>query len=292
MQHQIAELRRQGYALHPPADEESLRRLRLVLGVDLPEPLRQLYADHGGMPPFAGPELPMRLLSPDEAAEEIIKLRTDDTYKMIYGRRLLDETAIFWADPGESIQFAGMFVTGPLTGRVHLLEYDCGRPVPRWSGVASFYDDLLDLGEDEIWHHLTSRGDYPRRGAVPALKPDDDELAEHYFELYLRDPGGEDAQTWAFRALAMSAQVHTQLVLTLLDSEDMWIQQYAASILGGWRWDGAVPHLARVARHGTHNGRLGALIALREMRTDLSQQVCAELRQELPSSRSSILGQG
>lgn len=290
MQQQIAELKRRGHVLHPPANEESLRRLQQILGVELPAPLRELYIDHGGMPPFEDPQLPLQLLSPEEAAEGIIKLRTDDTYQMIYGPRQEDETAIFWADPAEGRQFAGVFVTGPLTGRVHLLEYDCGSPEPRWSSVESFYDALFDVGEGEDKDWSDMRCDYPRQGAVPAINPDDDELAEYYFDLYQRDPDGEDAQTWAFRALAMSAQKHAQLVLTLLDSEDMWIQERAARTLGGWSWDGAVKHLAKVARHGTHNGQIAAIGALRDMRTDQSQQVIAELRQELPSHWRPHLG--
>ena len=224
MQEQIARLRERREAFRPPATDDELSSLRDVLGAELPRAVRALYADHGGLDP-APSSLPMRLYVPAEAADAITRWRE-------FGVPFEDaELGVFWSD--ENSNDAGVFVAGPLRDRGFVIDHEDFSPEPRWTTVESFYDALLDGRDEELlWSEMWT--DYPRRPdrRYPA---DDDDLAREYFALHQRDPRSISGRIAAFRALALSVpDAHDAIVLTLLESDDMWIQERAADVLRVW----------------------------------------------------------
>ena len=82
----------------------------------------------------------------------------------------------------------------------------------------------------------------------------------------------------ALRALKLCSTGRVGAVLELLSSEDQFVQAAAADRLGAWRWQPAVAELKRVALEGTHNGRISAMVALREMPGDDARRAVADLR--------------
>jgi len=289
MEDQITRLREQPEQLRPPATAEELTELRTVLGVErLPRAVLLLYADHGGMEP-AQTHLPMRLLSPAEAADAIRNWRE-------FGVPFEDlELGVFWSD--DNGNGAGLFPVGALRDRVFVLDHEEPSPEPRWTTVDSFYDALLDARDQELLWWGDMRTDYPRRpdGQYP---PEDDDLADDFFAIHERDPSSPAGRRAGFRALSLSVpDVHDQRVLALLDSDDMWIQERAVEILGvwgnpddGWGRPEVIEPLANMARHGSHNGQLAAMGALRKIDTPDARSVRLQLRHEFGSSYDPYLG--
>jgi hypothetical protein len=289
MEDQIRRLREQPEPLWPPATADELSEVRAVLGVErLPGAVLSLYADHGGMD-AAESSLPMRLLTPEAAIDAIRGWRE-------FGVPFEDtELGVFWAD--DDGNGAGVFAAGPLRDRVFLIDHEEPSSEPRWIKVESFYDALLDGRDYQFgWWELWT--DYPRRpyGRYP---PEEDDLADDFFRIHQREGNSDQGRRAAFRFLALSTpDRHEEQVLLLLDSDDMWLQERAANILeiwgnpdGGWGRPQSIESLARVARSGTHNGRIGAMAGLRRIRTPEAKAVRIELRREMGPQWNVYLGQ-
>lgn len=268
MQGQLARLHGRGDGTAAPAPADELDDLERVLGASLPESVRAIYEDHRAEEPVE--DLCLRLLSPPEAAQAIIGLRE-------HGNPVEDhELGPFWAD--DDSNYAGVFVAGPLAGRVFLIDHEEPSPEPRWHSVESFYDALLD-GRDAglYWPDLVT--DYPRGPADHS--PVDDALADRLFALHHERPDSPVGRRAAVEALALSSAAHAGAVMALLRSDDMWIQERAAQILGHWRWEPAIAGLVEVVRTGQHNGRGAGIRALQHIGSPDARAALATLRTEL-----------
>lgn len=289
MEDQITRLREQPEQLRPPATAEELTDLQAFLGVErLPGAVLALYADHAGMDP-AQTSLPMRLLSPADAADAIKDWRE---FGVPFDDR---ELGVFWSD--DNGNGAGVFAVGPLRDRVFVIDHEEPSPEPRWTTAESFYDALLDARDRELLWWGDMRTDYPRRPNRHHLQ-DDDDLAHDFFRIHERDPSSPAGRSAGFRALALSVpQVHDQHVLALLDSDDMWMQERAVQILGvwgnpddGWGRQELIEPLVNMARSGSHNGRLAAMAALRRINTPEARSVRIQLRREFGPIQGHMLG--
>lgn len=289
MENQITRLREHPEQLRPPATTEELTDLQAVLGVErLPGAVLALYADHGGMD-RARTSLPMRLLSPSEAADAIRNWREFD---VPFEDR---ELGVFWSD--DNGNDAGVFPVGPLRDRVFVIDHEEPSPEPRWTTAESFYDALLDARDQELLWWGDMRTDYPRR-PNRQYPPDDDDLADDFFAIQKRDPSSPEGRRAGFRALALSVpDVHDQRVLALLNSDDMWMQERAVQILGvwgnpddGWGRPEVIEPLVNMARSDSHNGRLAAMAALRRIDSPETRSIRIQLRREFGPIQGHMLG--
>jgi hypothetical protein len=265
---QLARLHARGDATAAPATAGEIDDLARVLGVPLPPAIRTVYQDHGAEEP--GYELCLRLLSPAEAGRTIVALRE-------FGVPFEDhELGTFWTD--DNSNYAGVFTSGPLAGRVFMIDHEETRPEPCWRSVESFYDALLDARDAELdWSELAT--DYPRE--PDDQSPADDALASQLFALHQEQPHSATGQRAVYRALALSSATHAEQVMSLLWSENMWIQERAVEVLGHWRWEPAVASIVEVVRNGQHNGRTAGIYALTRIGSRDARVALDSLRLEL-----------
>jgi hypothetical protein len=275
MQLQLARLHARGDATAAPATADEMEELTRVLGVPLPPAIRRIYEDHGAED--ARFELCLRLLSPTEAAQAITDLRGS-------GVPFEDnELGTFWTD--DDSNYVGVFASGQLAGRVFKIDHEEISPEPCWRSIESFYDALLDgRGAELAWCDLAT--DYPRHATDQA--PADDALASRLFALYAEQPDSAAGQRAVYQALALSsAATHEAHVVSLLQSDDMWVQERAVQILGHWRRETAIPSIVEVVRTGQHNGRTAGIAALKRIGSRDARIALNSLRQELDDSFSS-----
>jgi hypothetical protein len=247
---QLARLHARG-GLAAPATAAEIDGLARVLGVPLPSAIRDIYEHHGCEELDFGE---LRLMSPAEAADAITDLRTFDVPFDDH------ELGAFWTD--DNANYVGVFASGELAGRVFRIDHDEPGPEPHWRSVESFYDALLDARDAGLdWWDLAT--DYPREPTDQDAA--DDALASRLFALHHDRPGSSAGRRAVFRALALSSATHEAQVVSLLRSDDMWVQERAVQILGHWRWEPAVADIVDVVRNGQHNGRTAGIHALRRM---------------------------
>jgi cell wall assembly regulator SMI1 len=118
----------------------------------------------------------------------------------------------------------------------------------------------------------------------------DDQLFHTLMATYRSSPGSTSAAWAARRAVRVCSTARAHVVIELLHSESMILQEEAAKRLATWQWEPAVPHLAEVALRGSHNGRIAAMAGLREMSGGTAAAARADLRRRLPKRWSTYLG--
>lgn len=134
-------------------DEAQLAAFESALGAELPEEARAMYRRCGGIGTRVRTSLPMRPMPPADALDTL-QLLTDaaDTY------RPHPEARYLFTD--DNSNWGGLFVFGPLRGKLTILDHDVSSGAPRFASLESFLAKLAaaaDAGRD--WP--TMQTDYP-----------------------------------------------------------------------------------------------------------------------------------
>lgn len=122
-------------------DEAALNELESALGASLPAPMRELYSACGVMSEDALDHLPMRLMAVEDVLDTLECLREgQESYCPSPDARYL------FSD--DNSNWAGIYVTGPLTGKIVLLDHDDPSEAPRFRSLSSFIDAMIAAGRD------------------------------------------------------------------------------------------------------------------------------------------------
>jgi hypothetical protein len=264
-------LRGLGAELNPPARAAELNTLQQVLGQQLPDDLRTLYEDHGGI--RSRFRLPMRMLSPAEVADTLSGVRENFP-------NLLDECAsLFWTD--DNSNYGGVFLAGSLRGRVFFLDHEEPNDAPRFCNVHSFCRSMLAAIERE-WVEMAT--DYPRLANPADIESDEDRaIAVTYLHRLEAAQSPDEYSRLAHHALNLLPPLDFALALPLFGSDDMWVQERACQVMGLWRCAEAIPDLLRVGQTGMGNGRVAAVRALQRIDTVDARQALEVLQAEMGS---------
>lgn len=199
--------------LCPPAAEADLLRLNSALMGRLPEAMEELYRHHGGLKKEALGLLPRRLMSPEEVLQNIEKYSEQyhDDFKPFNDGR---STCLFW-DSAYGFESAGMFLTGPLTGKIYLLDDEPDTPLPDFRDLNSFYRWLTsDLGNKEDGGSPNPPPpDYP--SLDPANESPEDRILSEKLLAQWEEEGRRDERTAAY-ALRLSAYGHSRHLACVL----------------------------------------------------------------------------
>src|SRR5262245_32731200 len=225
---------------NPPASPKQLKALETEFNAPLPNDLRALYRDHNGMADARG-TLPLRLLSLDEVRSERETLG------------LFLET-FEWSDRGlvlffsnDNSDYAGVYLSGPMAGRVAIVPHEGVDVAPRYRSVRSFLQALLTAaegGQDDLRDLVFEYT--PVAGFSPEERRQDWETAQALWRLY-EAARKQNQATGDLVAclLALTPPEQTDSLLPLLDDADRESVSRTMRLLGQRRWEAAVPRLAR-----------------------------------------------
>lgn len=118
----------------------------------------------------------------------------------------------------------------------------------------------------------------------------DDEVIDSLLETYRNAPESSKGERAGLRALRLCTLERQEDVLALLTSENEFVQELAAKTLGKWQVLEAIPQLIEVALNGTHNGRIGAMVAIREMPGPEAEEAARSIRERGEPNRTIYLG--
>ena len=131
-------------------------------GDELPAEILALDRDHDGTDDARG-DIPLRLMSIDEA----IEFHGNSGYLAERGGR---EMRTFWTD--DNSNYAGLYVEGPLPGRVFVIDHDEVDLSPVYRSAHSFHEVMLDAAAGGLdWYEMPT--DYPvdRGVSTPEVRP-------------------------------------------------------------------------------------------------------------------------
>lgn len=272
------ELNQHGAVLNPPATDAQLQELESALDCSLPSELRALYLQHDGMQDPG--DFPFRLMSTEDVVETHRAMREEGLVP--------EEIRFFWTD--DQSNYAALYVSGPASGRVCVVDHEEPDTTPLFRSVTSFYRALGAAAENgQDWYELLQQPGGPETEGTPEEQAADLALAEDYFQRYAGTEDPRQRQAFAFAGMQLLPPSETSRLLDWLRSEDMWIQERACTLLGRRGYAEAIPALAEVARTGKHNGRVAALTALRKFGAPAQEEV-TRLRNELEPQWHIYLG--
>ena len=278
MQDILAAYQKADFTRESAASQQALEVAQEKLDCRFPEDLLVLYQDHNGMP--ASKEwLPMRLMS----LEEVI-----DFHKVVleYGWDLWG-LRIFWTD--DNSNYAGLYITGPLAGKVCWIDHGEIDPTPVYASVRSFLRTQLEALSEEIdWDEFPR--DYPalQPSSDPERIAQDEQILQTLWPLY--EASDEDEHIYnAYCILALTpfGQIDTLLAFTY--DPDSEIQARVCDILGQRRYEPAIDRIAEIVRHGAYpNGPGAAIRALGSIGSEAARARLLELSITLPQYSDQI----
>src|SRR5882724_2034644 len=169
----VSYLQAADFKVQPGLDTKKIDALERKLRCKFPKEVRTFYEKVGGLreDQWDG-TLPMRPMPPSEIVETFELLTGEDMYSASKEARYL------FTDDGSN--WAGIFVAGPLVGKVTLLDHDSSWPLPVFRDFDSFCAALVVAqANDQSWHEMPA--DYPlSESADKALVKDAMPLAKHF----------------------------------------------------------------------------------------------------------------
>jgi hypothetical protein len=231
-----------GMRAEPGLDAEAVTRLERALDARLPRPVRELYAACGGLRSKRWTGVPpMRLMRPTEVVETAEILREcADTYDPDPRARYL------FTDDGSN--WAGVFVRGPLAGKVTILDHDEPERDPRFRDVASFLDKLVDAGRRHLdWPDMDT--DYPLGpDSDSALVDDARPIAYRYLGRYRAAATVRKAVRAASVTLHLLPPDDVATLDELLGSPHQYVRYRTLKVAGHHRATALGPAIVRYAR--------------------------------------------
>lgn len=249
----IERLRRLPLRFRPPASPASLKALADDLKRPLPLSLHALYLDHDGVE-REGP-LAMRLLSLKEVRELLPHFAEF-------------EACPFWENGSDC---AAVLLSGPQKGQVCFIDHEEPDPTPKFRSPESFMSTLLDhAGKDLDWRELPVE-DLSDPGILDALRK------------ALADARTETAHRWtSFRVIDLLGREDFEELTTFARNTDPYVRERACERIGKLKIEVAVELLYDIARNGTHNDPISAIVALGRLGSSDAGRRLADLAPHMP----------
>lgn len=200
----------------------------------------------------------IRLLSFEEATEMYLYLNEDVN---------ISEVLPLWTD--DSSNYVGVYMFGPLTGKVCFINHEEIDLSPVYPNVQTFIKILLENSASD-WYELPTH--YPlSKEHTDELQLMQDVQAIKELKNLLKNPElDEDKRTqYLFSIMAITPYTQLDEIIPLLEDTNMWVQERAAEILGFHRYLPAKEKLNWVKEHGQYNGKMAAELALKRIRMEL-----------------------
>lgn len=213
--------------------------------------LMDLYAIGDG---WRSSQLSMRFLSLEEAQHVTELVRKA-------GRYFIDDSLLCFDD--DESNYCGVYLVGPLAGKVHFLDHEEPDPSPTHRNLESFLSVLLSFEGD---FRFEGPRDYPLPKDAADLN-----LALHL----LQAPRPEVREGDLLSGMALLPATHAEHLVPAVSNSDPWIQEKAISLLGEAEFQPAADLIFNAMDASTHNNvRIAGLKALGKMkRADLVERM-------------------
>lgn len=262
----------------PPATAEQIRHLEASLGVPLPEPLAALYRAFDGQ-------------DASQSALVFRFLRLDEVQALIQDGEWLElppgARAFVTDDHGN---YAFVYLTGPLQGKMGLNDHDEPSAEPVFRSVPSFLMHLMASGNRSMaWDFRGMSRDYPALvdRHTPAELDSDRALAAHYFQVWAGSVDEDERMAAACTAMTLLPHQDSNQIIPFALDADMRLAVDACGQLGWREWAPAIPTLHQVALDGLPNARNAAGIALGMIPVPAAAHALVDvLRRRAPTAQS------
>lgn len=239
----------------------TLKSLEADLKARFPSELWDLYETI--QDPAKSESGPFRLMP----IEEVKDLR-----EAMYGFNWRDSCA-FWTD--DNSNYAGIYLDGPLRGRIYFLSHDEPDFSPVYRSLSSFLKTIREAkSREKDWYEMptdyfTPTDYYLHQDGKPLPATEIERKSDleamttlrlQFDQTSLLDD--DERRFVCFCIMDLTPLDDLKYVLEFLSDKDMWTQERAALILGVHKYSPAIDRLAEIAINGSGNGVYAAINAL------------------------------
>ncbi|MFC3801168.1 hypothetical protein [Cohnella sp. GCM10012308] len=220
------------------------------LGIRMPEP--ELHALERHAEKQLGTEYDMRWMSVQEQGQLLEKIASIPVYRDILP---------LWENSGGD--YIAIYRSGPLAGKLVAMSHEETDLTPRWRSVISLLE-RMDADPEGEWRDWTF--DYPAPEDSPGEQLDRDRATvDQLWPLWKQEEQEDIRCQTAFAIVGLTPKADLAQLLTLLEDEDMYVQERACERLGAEQFTAAEEPLRELARNGVSNAKSAAARALASM---------------------------
>lgn len=226
---------------------ETVREIFRIVGLEFPDEISEQFRNDSYSK--SQHELPMRLLSPQEALE---------IYNWLEKNLWVKGLCPLWTD--DNSNYAAVYIHKPLNYRVCFIDHEEIDLSPVFVSVESFLE-VLESNHGKDWYYLPR--DYPVLNKIilrTQIKTDLEVIEE--LKQLMFEGDADKRQYYAFCIMALTPYQHIDMLIPFLTDDDMWIQERACTVFGLHQYEPVVDLLKQISEKGKHNGKLAAKRAL------------------------------
>ena len=198
----------------PPLTIEQLQAFETALECSLPEDVKQLYLEHDGHEPQKNHS--MFLMPSDDVLKVHNDIKRRESWWWIFPN-LTDHIRYLWHD--EDGNFAGLYVTGPLVGKIVFNDHEVPSPAPVFRSVIGFYRANLEMLKATIWDWENMPTDYPAIGEISTEDSASDlAIVLTCLNNWKNARDLDEKKGWASCIIALTPPEETTQLLTYIDA--------------------------------------------------------------------------
>jgi len=182
---------------------------------------------------------------------------------MRYMKEFLPDVCFLWYDGGSN--YGGAYVFGPLRGKVMFLSHDEPNYAPLFRNISNFLERVKKRDIKEFLTPKLGDCDYPAKNQSIEEKKQNFETAKQFLDTLI-DIDEEDAyyQT-ALKACYLIPEEHLDLLIPLLKSGNIYVEQELPGIFAFHTYKAAVPALRDAIEKGSIHVKESAKRALAKL---------------------------
>lgn len=193
----------------PPLTIEQFKAFEAELECSLLDDIKQLYLEHDGHEPQGNHS--MVLMSSVQVLELYVHIKKREPW-WYFAPNFVEYIRYLWYD--EDGNYAGLYVSGPLIGKITFFNHEIPEPAPVFRSIITFYRSNLELTRSKQWDWSKMLTDYPVIGEINSKDEADDlTVALICLDEWHKSQTYDELNAWSSCIIALMPPAETERLL-------------------------------------------------------------------------------
>ena len=180
-----------------------------------------------------------------------------------WSAEFLPEVCLLWSNRNSN--YAGVYLSGPLKGKVCIIDHEEEMYVPLYRSIQSFTAAVASRQLTDLYNEDPLKAvpkDYPSLNAGQAEKESDLTIAKTLIQQMDEDPDMDDYR-YGMAVCYLMPDTNLDLLKPFLFKNNMWVQEAACYVLALHQYAPALEWLEEISRTGKGNAKFAATRSLK-----------------------------
>ncbi|MCL1853271.1 MAG: ACP S-malonyltransferase [Peptococcaceae bacterium] len=192
----------------------------------------------------------------------------EDFEKMQYMKEYILDVCLLWCDSNNN--YGGAYVSGSLRGKVMVLSHDEPRYAPLFRSIPRFLERAKKGAVKDLYNPQLGDCDYPAQNQLAEEKKQNVETARQFLDALINIDDEDEYYQTALKACYLMPVEQLGLLIPLLRSGNMYVEQGLPDIFVFHSYKGAVPALGDAIEKGSIHAKSSAKRALAQLGNPLA----------------------